>query len=205
MYCSLGFTDVLLREWVTRAILFVIGFAVMGAAVWLNLHLAYSRRQIYPPTTPEERNLDRYRESIEPLRRLIMIGAPVVLGLFAGSSLSGMWRPVLTVLNQEGFGQDDPQFGLDISFFVFTLPVVRAVVSFLMTVVFLSAVAALITHYLYGGISLAPRQQKVSPAARVHLPCRPSSPSTSRARSRPTPATRSFPRSPTVPLRRSPC
>ncbi|PFG40745.1 hypothetical protein ATJ97_3278 [Georgenia soli] len=168
-YSHLGFTDVLVREWVTRAILFVIGFAVMAAAVWLNLHLAYSRRQIYPPTTPEERNLDRYRESIEPLRRLIMIGAPVVLGLFAGSSLSGMWRPVLTLLNQESFGKNDPQFGLDISFFVFTLPVVRSIVSFLMTVVFLSAVAALITHYLYGGISLAPRQQKVSPAARVHL------------------------------------
>ncbi|WP_374112613.1 UPF0182 family protein [Georgenia sp. EYE_87] len=168
-YSQLGFTDVLVREWVTRAVLFAIGFVLMGGAVWLNLHLAYARRQVYPPTTPEERNLDRYRESIEPLRRLIMIGAPVVLGLFAGSSLSGMWRPVLTALNQVPFGETDPQFDMDIAFFVFTLPVVRAVVSFLMTVVFLSAVAALITHYLYGGISLAPRQQKVSPAARVHL------------------------------------
>ncbi|MPV38332.1 UPF0182 family protein [Georgenia subflava] len=165
----LGFTEVLVREWTTRVILFVIGFVVMGGAIWLNLHLAYSRRQIYPPTTPEERNLDRYRESVEPLRRLIMVGAPIVLGLFAGSSLSGMWRQVLTWLNREDFGVDDPQFGMDISFFVFTLPVVRSVVSLLMTIVFLSAVAALVTHYLYGGISLAPRQQRVSPAARVHL------------------------------------
>ncbi|GAA4416442.1 UPF0182 family protein [Georgenia halophila] len=168
-YEQLGFTDVLIREWTTRGVLFVIGFLVMGAAVWLNLHLAYSRRQIYPPTTPEERNLDRYRESIEPLRRLIMFGAPVVLGLFAGASFSGMWRSVLTFLNQEPFGATDPQFGIDIGFFVFTLPVVRSIVSFLMTVVFLSAVAAIITHYLYGGVSLAPRQQRVSTAARVHL------------------------------------
>ncbi|MFC7406257.1 UPF0182 family protein [Georgenia alba] len=168
-YEQLGFTAVLLREWTARVLLFVIGFLVMGGAIWLNLHLAYSKRQVYPPTTPEERNLDRYRESIEPLRKLIMIGAPVVLGLFAGSSFSGMWRPVLVWLNQVPFGETDPEFGLDIGFFVFTLPVLRSVVSFLMTVVFLSAVAALITHYLYGGVSLAPRQQRVTTPARVHL------------------------------------
>ncbi|MFD1507492.1 UPF0182 family protein [Georgenia yuyongxinii] len=165
----LDFTQVLVTEWVTRVILFLVGFAVMGGAVLLNLHLAYSRREIYPPTTPEERNLDRYRESVEPLRRLVMIGAPVVLGLFAGASVSSQWRPVLTWLNREQFGQVDPQFGLDIGFFVFTLPVIRSLVSFLMTVVFISAAAAVVTHYLYGGISLAPRQQRVSAAARVHL------------------------------------
>ncbi|MFD1716881.1 UPF0182 family protein [Georgenia deserti] len=168
-YGQLGFTDVLVREWTTRAALFAVGFLIMGGAIWLNLHLAYSRREIYPPTTPEERNLDRYRESIEPLRRLIMIGGPIVFGLFAGSSFSGMWRPVLIWLNQVPFGETDPQFGMDISFFVFSLPVIRSVVSFLMTVVFLSAVAALITHYLYGGVSLAPRQQRVTRPARIHL------------------------------------
>ena len=26
---------------------------LMGGAVWLNLHLAYSQRQVYPPTTPD--------------------------------------------------------------------------------------------------------------------------------------------------------
>ncbi|MFH5824033.1 UPF0182 family protein [Georgenia sp. AZ-5] len=166
---QLDFTQVLVTEWLTRAALFVVGFVVMGGAVLLNLHLAYSRRQVYPPTTPEERNLDRYRESVEPLRRLVMIGAPVVLGLFAGASLSGQWRSVLTWINAEPFGERDPQFGLDIGFFVFILPVVRSLVSFLMTVVFIAAVAAIITHYLYGGISLAPRQQRVTPAARVHL------------------------------------
>nr|WP_127126789.1 UPF0182 family protein [Georgenia sp. SYP-B2076] len=166
---QLGFTKVVVTEWLTRTILFVIGFAIMGGAVLLNLQLAYSRRQIYPPTTPEERNLDRYRESVEPLRKLVLIGAPVVLGLFAGASASGQWRAVLTWLNREQFGQVDPQFGIDISFFVFTLPVVRSLVSFLMTVVFISAAAALVTHYLYGGISIAPRLQRVTPAARVHL------------------------------------
>lgn len=166
---QLGFTQVLITEWGSRAALFVVGFLIMGGIVLLNLYLAYSRRLIYPPTTPEERNLDRYRESIEPLRRLVMMGGPVVLGLFAGASLSSQWRPILTWINAEPFGAVDPEFGSDIGFFVFTLPVIRSLVSFLMTVVFMSLAAAVITHYLYGGISLAPRQQRVSPPARVHL------------------------------------
>ncbi|MDD9206611.1 UPF0182 family protein [Georgenia sp. 10Sc9-8] len=168
-YSHLGFVDVLWTEWVTRVVLFLLGFLVMGGAVLLNLQLAYRSRRVYPPTTPEERNLDRYRESIEPLRKLVMIGAPVLFGLFAGGSLSGQWRTVLTWLNGEQFGTNDPQFGMDVSFFVFTLPLLRTVVSTLMTVVFLSAVAAVLTHYLYGGITLAPRTEKVSPAARIHL------------------------------------
>lgn len=57
-------------------------------------------------------------------------------------------------LNQESFGKKDPQFGMDMSFFVFTLPWLQFVVGFLTAVVFLAAVAALVTHYLYGGLRL---------------------------------------------------
>ncbi|MEE6273648.1 UPF0182 family membrane protein [Georgenia wangjunii] len=165
----LGFEQVLWTEWGTRAALFALGAIVMGGAVFAGLSLAYRTRPVYAPVTPEQQNLDRYRESIEPLRRLVMIGAPVVLGLFAGTSLSGSWRTVLMWFNREPFGQTDPEFGLDISFFVFTLPLARTLLSFLMTVVFITAAASLVTHYLYGGVSLAGRPQKVVKAARVQL------------------------------------
>ncbi|ROR72043.1 UPF0182 family protein [Bogoriella caseilytica] len=168
-YSHLGFTEVLIREWSTRAILFVIGFVLMAFTIWINLHLAYSKRLVYPPTTQEERNLDRYREAVEPMRRLIMIAAPVALGLFAGGSLSGLWREVLLFLNQTPFGEVDPEFGYDIGFFVFTLPVADAAVSFLMMITFVAGVATVVSHYLYGGISVAQRAQRVSTAARIQL------------------------------------
>ena len=168
-FSHLEFEAVLWREWTTRAVLFVLGFVLMGVPVWLGLRLAYRSRPIYAPVTPEQQNLDRYRESVEPLRRLVMIGAPIVLGFFAGISASGNWRAVLMWLNREPFGVEDPEFGMDVGFFVFTLPVVRTLVSFLMTVLLITAVASLVTHYLYGGIQLGGRPQRVTNAARIQL------------------------------------
>src|SRR5699024_1539375 len=61
-YDQLGYTQVIRTEWITRAVLFVLGAAVMGGAVWLNLHLAYRNRPMYVPTTTQQQDLVRYRE-----------------------------------------------------------------------------------------------------------------------------------------------
>ncbi|TGO06159.1 UPF0182 family membrane protein [Serinibacter arcticus] len=167
-YSQLDVTQVLRTEWVTRAILFAIGAVVLGGATWLNLHLAYRSRPVYAPATQEQRNLDRYREAVEPLRRGVLVGAPILLGLFGGLAVSSQWQTVLLAMNGESFGQTDPQFGMDLSFFMFTLPALRFLVSFLMAVVFISAIAAVVTHYLYGGLQVG-QGPHVSPAARVHL------------------------------------
>ena len=71
---------------------------------------------------------DRYQQVIEPLRRAVMIGIPVVLGLFAGLATAGRWSMVLEYFNRTPFGKKDPQFGLDIGFYVFELPFWRSVV-----------------------------------------------------------------------------
>src|SRR5690625_2876438 len=168
-FSHLGFEQVLWQEWGTRVVLFVLGFLVMAVPVWLMLRIAYRSRPIYAPVTPEQQNLDRYRESIEPLRRLVMIGAPIVLGVFAGMSVSGWGRNVLMWLNREPFATADPEFGIAIGSFVFTLPVLRSVVSFLLTVGLISLVAALVTHYLYGGVQISGRSQRITRAARIQL------------------------------------
>jgi uncharacterized membrane protein (UPF0182 family) len=72
-------------------------------------------------------------------------------------------------MNRVPFGADDPQFSMDISFFVFTLPFLRFVVGFLTAVVVLAGLAAAGTHYLYGGLRLQGEGDKTTPAARVHL------------------------------------
>lgn len=165
---QLGASQVLRTQWLSRAVLFVIGFVVLGGAVYLNLQLAFRSRPIYAPSTPEQRNLDRYREAIEPLRKVALLAIPAVLGFFGAVAMNSQWQLILLWLNGEPFGQVDPQFGLDLSFYTFTLPAVRFVVSFLMATVFLSAVAALVTHYLYGGVQVVP-EPAVTRAARIHL------------------------------------
>lgn len=167
-FSQLGFTRVLATEWITRLILFVIAAAIMGVAVWLNLHLAYRNRPMYVPTTPQQQDLDRYREAFEPLRRIVFIGVPIVAAFFAGTTATGQWKPALMAINGADWGKTDPQFHIDLSFYVFTLPFLGFIVSFLMAVAILCAVAAVFTHYLYGALQPTGQGQKISREARIH-------------------------------------
>ena len=166
---QLGYLQVLRTEWVTRSLLFTTGFLVMAGAVAVCLRVAYRSRPVYAPSNQEQASLDQYREAVEPLRKLVMIAGPALLGLFAGGAASQQWTTIQLWLNAVPFGKKDPQYGLDLSFFIFTLPGLRFVVSFLMAVVFLAGLATLATQYLYGGIRLGGQGPRTTATARVQI------------------------------------
>ena len=161
------------RVWTTRllwqTILFVVGGGLMAAGVATSLLVAYRSRPVYAPVDAEQQSLDRYRESLEPLRRLVLFVLPAGLGLFAGSAASQQWETVLLYLNGGEFGIEDPQFGLDIGFFVFTLPFLRFLLGFLTAVLVLALLAGAATHYLYGGLRLQGKGPRTTPTARRHM------------------------------------
>lgn len=144
--------------WFTRGLTFVAGFVVMAVPVWLSLHLAFRNRPVYAPTTPRQENLDRYREAIEPLRRVATLAIPAVVGVLSGITASSHWNTVLQWMNSTSFGSQDAQFGMDKSFFVFVLPGLRLIGDQVGMAVLLSLIAALVGHYLFGGIR--PGEQK---------------------------------------------
>ena len=168
-YSQLGFVSVYWKQLITEVLLFVLGAVLMGGAVLACLMLAYRSRPVYVPVAGDPSGIERYREAIEPLRRLVVLAVPIVLGLFAGSAFSQQWQTVLLWWNGVDFGTKDPQFGLDVGFFVFTLPFLEFLVGFFTAVVVLAALASLVAHYLYGGIRLQGPGQRFTPAARIHL------------------------------------
>ncbi len=168
-YDQLGYVSVYRTQVLAQIVLFLLGGLVMAGAVLACLVLAYRSRPVYVPTANESSGIERYREALEPLRRLVVLAVPIVLGLFAGSAVSGQWQTVLLWWNGVAFGRNDPQFGLDVGFFVFTLPFLEFLVGFLTAVVVLAAIASVVVHYLYGGLRLQGPGQRVTPAARVHL------------------------------------
>ena len=166
---QVGFDDVYTTRLVTQAVLFAVGGLLMAGAVLVSLRLAYRSRPVYAPVDAESANLDRYRESLEPLRRLLSVAVPVVLGLFAGSAASAQWEQVLLFLNSTPFGSEDPVFTMDVGFWVFTLPFLDFLVSFLTAVVLLAGIGAALVHYLYGGLRLQGRGPRTTTTARVQL------------------------------------
>jgi hypothetical protein len=169
---QLGFVGVLKVEWGTRIVLFILGFALMAGGVGASLRYAYRSRPIYAPSTPEQASLDQYREAIEPLRRLVMIAGPAALGLFAGGAAAAQWSTIQLWMHSVHVGKKDPQYGIDLSFYMFILPGLRFVVSLLMAIAVLSLIAAVATHYLYGGLRVggaAAQGSRTTRSARVHL------------------------------------
>ncbi|QEO16268.1 UPF0182 family protein [Agromyces intestinalis] len=163
---QLGFLNVLTTEWIARIVLFLIGFVAMALPVWASIMIAYRTRPVYAKLNSQ---LDRYQEVFEPLRRLAMYGIPAVLGIFAGVSTAARWDVALTWLNRTPFGEVDPQFGLDVGFFVFELPFYRSVVGFASAAVLLSALLVIATNYLYGAIRISGREIVIAKAARIQI------------------------------------
>ncbi|MDH6533231.1 uncharacterized membrane protein (UPF0182 family) [Aurantimicrobium minutum] len=165
-YQQLGFLNVLTTQWFAAAGFFIAGFIAMAVPVWLSIEIAYRRRPVYARLNSQ---LDRYQDVIEPLRKLLTWGVPALLGIFAGLSTATRWQMALLWFNSTPTGEKDPQFNLDISFYLFDLPFYRAVVALFSAIVLLSAIAALITNYVYGSIAVARRELRIAKAARIQL------------------------------------
>ena len=168
-FSSLGYSSVFSKLIWTRVLLFTLFGGLMALIVGVNLYLAFRLRPMFRPHSPEQANLERYREVITPMRRLLLIGVSVVFGIFAGVSATGKWRIFLLWNNREDFGKADPYFGKDLGFYIFSLPWLHFLVDFLMTAVFTALLLAAVVHYLYGGIRLQSATDKVSGAAQAQL------------------------------------
>ena len=166
---SVGYSSVWSKTLSTKIFLFLIAGLLTSAIVTLNIWLAFKRRPFYVPTAIEADNLERYRAQIDPIKRKVIIGIFLVLFYFAGTSGAALWRPWLEFSNATEFGIKDPQFGLDVSFFAFKLPIYQTLISWGISVLALSLIAAAVVHYLYGGIRLQAVQERTSVAARVQL------------------------------------
>ena len=85
-FASVDFTSVFTRKLLTETGLFLVFALLMAASVAVNAVLAYRLRPRYRPVSVEQQSLDRYRDAIDPVRRWVVIGASILLGLMAGAS-----------------------------------------------------------------------------------------------------------------------
>ena len=166
---SIDYGSVFTTTILTRVGLFLTFGLVFAAVVLVNVWLAYRHRPVFRPRT-NELNVEQYREAIYPIRGLLMVGLGLLLAAIAGGSAAGQWRTFLLWWHRQSFDREDPYFGRDIGWFVFSLPWWHYLVDFLMMAFVLGLVAAIVTHYLFGGIRLqSPLGQRVSSAAQVQF------------------------------------
>ncbi|HVU91228.1 MAG TPA: UPF0182 family protein [Jatrophihabitans sp.] len=153
----------------TRVSLFVIFGVLMAAIIGANLVVAYLLRPPFRPMSPEQQNLQNYVLMVEPRRKLILAGVMIIALLAAGMSAQGDWAKWQLWLNGGSFGQTDPQFHKDISFYAFDYPIYRTLLSFGFSAVIFSLILSIGVHYLVGAIRLQTPGPKMTLAARRHI------------------------------------
>ena len=66
-----------------------------------------------------EDSMVKYRRSVERIRKALLLALPAVLGVLVATTFITQWDTVALFFNYQEFGVKDPEFGLDIGFFVF--------------------------------------------------------------------------------------
>lgn len=168
-FSSVDYLEVFTTTLFTRVGLGLVGALFVTVLVGGNLFLA---RRLVPPyriPSPQEESIERYRDAIDPYARPLLLVVALVIGVLSGLTVTGEWSTFLLWLNGTSFGQTDPQFSLDLGYFVFRLPFYTFLNSWLFTTLAFITVLTAVAHYVFGGIRPQSPGQKISPQATVHL------------------------------------
>src|SRR5215470_14295045 len=142
-YTEVGYTNVYGGVLRTKIALFLIFGVIVAAVVGGNLYLAYRLRPMMRASSPEQHALERYRMVLAP-RIMIWIGVLAgLIGIFAGLSAQGHWQQWMLFRNGGTFNVTDPQFHVDVGFYVFRYPFWRYLLDLGFTITALSVLGAL--------------------------------------------------------------
>ncbi|HQR78848.1 MAG TPA: UPF0182 family protein, partial [Actinomycetota bacterium] len=163
---SVNFSSVFTTVLSVRLAMFV-GFGLlMAVIVGLGMVIAYRTRPDYDPRLSA--SMEGYRQSVEPIRKWLLLTISGFLGILAGLSATSEWNRWLLFRNGGSFGVQDPQFGMDVGFFVFKLPFLRYLTGFGFMALLLTLLLVVAVHYLYGGVRLQHGMQATE-AAQVQM------------------------------------
>jgi len=158
------FTEVLL----TKVGLGAAGFLLFFGLVWLNLYIVDRFAPQTVSSAPEDEMARRYQEFVRPRAGRVRTVAAVVLGFFAGAGFYVNWQDFILFRNGGDFGINDPQFGMDVGFFMFQLPFITTVLSWVFYALVLTVIVSLIAHFLQGAIRPQAPANRITTAVKTH-------------------------------------
>jgi uncharacterized membrane protein (UPF0182 family) len=153
----------------TRTLLVVFSVAVLSGLMWINLAIADRLAPRFRAPGPEEELIERYREIVGPRTRLVRLAVALFWGLVAGLPASSQWNQWVLFRNYEPFGVKDPLFNRDVGWYVFRLPFLQYLVSWVFFAVALVLVMTIAAHYLNGGIRVQSNIERVTPQVKAHV------------------------------------
>ncbi|MGH7397896.1 MAG: UPF0182 family protein, partial [Candidatus Rokuibacteriota bacterium] len=166
---EMGFTTVFTTRLQFSGWLFVGLGAVVFVFLFINLSVA---ARTAPPDVLWELE-DQLglpgRAILEPLVRKLLLPVIAVIAFFAGARATGSWTTVLEYVNGTVFGQTDPLFGRDLSFYFFVLPLWRLLYGWATALVAGTLILVAAVYVLQRSLVLTARGPRLAAGARTHL------------------------------------
>ena len=143
--------------------------AIFFALAWGNLLLTdrFGAREL--TFEPEDEVVRRFQNLVRPRAGRVYALIAAVMGLIAGLNATGQWQNFLLFVHRQSFHAKDPLFHLDIGFYVFTLPFLSFIVTWLLVSLVVVLVVTTVFHYLNGGIRAVRVAPRVAPRVKAHL------------------------------------
>lgn len=164
---AVGFETVFVTRLTTGLGLGLAVGAVTFAFLYINLRLA--QRGVVPdPLIPHIGKSGRGPDVVRLLARLSWVPALIFalpLGLGAGAG----WLGVRRFFARVPFGVEDPIFGRDVGWYVFTLPVLEGALDFVLGLAVLGLLLTLPLYVLRRDVVLVNRRVRIEPSAQWHL------------------------------------
>ncbi len=169
-FTELGFASIFWKILWTRVGVGLIGGIGAGVLVFINLEIARRVAPRYRFVTADNDIAEQYRSAFRPYARLANIVLSLIVALFTGLSTSAVWERFLLWQNARPFGVDAPEpFGQDVSFYVFSIPFQRSILSWLFGITIASLLLAAVAHLFNGSIQPEPNRVRVAMAVKVHV------------------------------------
>ncbi|HVV75009.1 MAG TPA: UPF0182 family protein [Mycobacteriales bacterium] len=166
---AIGHESAYTRRFWTQALLFGAFGALMAAAIGHTLVVAVRQRPDFNPDPTRQRWRYLFSRIERRLRKLLFVVIVFVLAVQTGSAAASGWQTWLLWRNKVSFGSKDPQFHRDISYFVFTYPLHRMVLTLLFRIVGTAIVALLVVGYAYGAVRVRGKGPRLTRALQIHL------------------------------------
>jgi hypothetical protein len=166
---ELGFRSIFLKILSTRVIVGIVGGLFAGIVLLINLEVARRAAPRYRFVTAGTDIAEQYRSAFRPYARLANIAISGLIAIFTGLSTSALWERYLLWVNARPFGVTAPEFGRDVSFYVFGIPFQRAIISSLFGVLVVSLLLSAVAHLFNGSIQPEANRIRVGNVVKVHL------------------------------------
>ncbi len=153
-YQEVGLTEVFITSVKTKVIVGLGAGLIAAIFLLTNLSLAVRSKIPWIVAIPEAligQSISLNDRLIKKLSIIISLIIAIFIGLIASSS----WHDVLKFLSSTSFGQTDPLFGKDVSFYVFSLPLYVLALSLIKIIVLFSLIACGAIYILRGSLNLS--------------------------------------------------